>query len=227
MYEANRELAKDDRRWFFVFADTFYLETLSPWAQTLDSYTLFRELGAFLQQSLDPNQLLLALRALANLDEMQLEAKQYLDVDQLILALRVSANPDKLQLQAKSISNISARSLDQQNSFCSKVSMNNDLLSKFDSILKKLPFDKSKTISRHIHPIALSVARSNTKFFSPYVQDMLYWSSRDFNISHHSKHSRIRDYWLKRFTKGLSHQDTLNEIKVMKGRNANDNRRFL
>ena len=105
--------------------------------------------------------------------------------------------------------------------------MNNNLLSKFDSIFKKLFFDKSKTIFKHIHFIVFNVARSNTKFFSSYVQNMLYWSFRDFNISYYSKHSRIKDYWLKKFTKELSYQNILNKIKVMKEKNVNDNRRFL
>ena len=215
MYEINRKLTKNDRRWFFVFVDTFYLKTLSFWAQTLNSYTLFRKLNVFLQQFFDFNQLLLTLKTLTNLNEMQLEVKQYFDVDQLILTLKISTNSNKLQFQIKSISDINARFFDQQNNFCSKISMNNDLLSKFDSIFK------------HIHFIAFNVARSNEKCFNSYVQNMLYWNSRDFNINHHSKHFRIKNYWWKKFTKKLFHQNILNEIKTMKTKNANDNRRFL
>ena len=207
IYERNKELVKDDRRWFCVFIDTFNIETLRPWAQTSDINALFPELSVFLQQSLDADQLLLALRASANLDRIQLEAKKSFDAAGLILALRALENPDK------STSRINALSL----------SITDDLLCKFDSAIKKRSFDRSMTISRHIYPIALDVALSNTQCFSPYVQDMLYWSYRDVQKSHKSGNNLIRNYWLKRFTKGLSHQDALDEIGAMKTGHADDN----
>ena len=125
-----------------------------------------------MQQPLHADQLLLIMQALANLDKIQIEPP--FDADQLRERLRVLASPNKSQFEAKSIRDISARALDQEGLVSSSdASITGDLLPDFDFIIKSLSFDKSKTISRHIHPIALKFAQKHVKYFDSYVQSMI------------------------------------------------------
>ena len=133
---------------------------------------MFRKLNAFLQQIFNVDQLLLILKTLTNLNEIQIES--FFDVDQLLMKLNVLTSSNKTQSEIKSIRDINARALYQKNLvFNSNVSITNDLLSNFDFIIKSLFFDKSKTIFKHIHFIALKIVQTHTKFFNSYVQNMI------------------------------------------------------
>lgn len=223
MYKKNKGFIKDDRRWFCAFFHTFDSKFFRFWLKTSDSHTTFRELCAFLQQSFNADQLLLTLKILANLNEIQIES--FFDVEQLTLRLRALASQNKTQFEIKSIRDISARVHDQESLvFNSDASMISELLSNFDVIIKNLFFDKSKTISRCIYLMTLRIARAHTNCFDRYVQSMIVWNTRDFSIMQLSVKGLMRDYWSKRIIKGLSHENTLNKIRARKSKNvSNDN----
>ena len=135
--------------------------------------------------------------------ELKVFVQHSLDVNLLILGLRALANLEALQPETQSTSAIGALSLHH-----------NDRLSGFDSIIKDVSFDKSKTISKHIYPLALDAACSVRGSCVPYVQAMLGWHGLDPKPVHHSEDSSIRRYWLSRYQLGLSHQDALDKVRA-------------